>query len=201
LSNATVKWSGSDAGSGVASWQVQSRRAPYSGGFGSWSSATTFAAGTLAHTFTGLSRGYDYCYRVRAVDAAGNMSAYSAPRCTALVLDDRALAASANWTNNVGSSYYAGTARSTKHLNATLKRTGAQLDRLALLATKCPTCGTVGLYVSGELIGKVSLHATTTRNQQLIKLPAFGYRTGTVMIKVLTSAKLVRIDGLGISRT
>jgi hypothetical protein len=55
--------------------------------------------------------------------------------------------------------------------------------------------------VNGALIGKVSLHATTTQNRRLITLPAFTYRTGTVTIKVLTSGKLVRIDGLGISRT
>jgi hypothetical protein len=201
MSTATVKWTGADAGSGVANWQVQWQRAPYNGGFGAWSSPATFAAGTLSHTYTGLARGYDYCYRVRSVDRAGNSSAYSTSRCIAVVLDERSLTVSSGWTINTSSAYYGGSAVSSKHVNATLKRTGAQLDRLALLATKCPTCGSVGLYVSGELIGKVSLHATTLRNQQLIKLPVFSYRTGTVTIKVLSSGKLVRIDGLGISRT
>jgi hypothetical protein len=197
----TVRWTGSDSGSGLASWQVQWQRAAYNGGFGSWSAPASYPPGTLSHAYTGLIRGYDYCYRVRSVDAAGNLSAYSAPRCTAVVLDDRALTTSANWTRNVGTAYYTGTATSSKHLNETLTRTGARLDRLALLATKCSTCGTVGLYVNGALIGKVSLHATTTQNRRLITLPAFTYRTGTVTIKVLTSGKLVRIDGLGISRT
>ena len=86
-------------------------------------------------------------------------------------------------------------------LNATLTLDGAQLDRLALLATTCPTCGKVGVYVNATLIGTVDLHAATAHNRQLIALPPFALRTGTVTLKVLTAGKLVRIDGLGVSRT
>jgi hypothetical protein len=199
--SATVKWSGSDVGSGVASWQVQWQRAPYNGDFGAWSSPASYAPGTLSDTYGDLARGYDYCYRVRSVDGAGNASAYSPSRCTSVLLDDRSLATSAGWARITGRAYYAGTATTTKHHNATLKRTGAHLDRIAMLATKCAACGRVGVYVNGELIGTVNLHASSTHNRQLIKLAPFSYRTGTVTLKTLTSGKLVRIDGLGISRT
>jgi hypothetical protein len=118
-----------------------------------------------------------------------------------VVLDERALTASGGWVINTSSAYYGGSALSSKHLNATLKRSGAQLDRLALLASTCATCGVVGAYVAGALIAKVNLHASSTHNRRLIRLAPFRYRTGTVTLKVLTGGKLVRIDGLGISRT
>jgi hypothetical protein len=200
-SSITVKWKGLDAGSGIASWQVQWQRAKYNGHFGAWSKPRTIPAGTSTKAFTKLPGGYDDCYRVRAIDAAGNTSAYSRSRCSAVVLDDRALTTSRGWTRGSGNAYYAGTVTSTTQRNATLTRSGAQLDRLALLATTCPTCGTVGVYVNGALVGAVNLQATTTRDRQLIELPSFGSRTGAVTIKVLTNGKLVRIDGLGISRT
>jgi hypothetical protein len=196
----TVKWTGSDTGSGVLSWQIQWRRAPYTGGFGAWSSSATLPASTLSHTYTGLAPGYDYCFRIRSVDRVGLVSPYSS-RCTAIPLDDRALAASSGWIRVTSSAYYAGTATYTTTLNATLTRSGAQLDRLALLVTKCAGCGVVGVYVNGVLIAKVNLYSSATYNRQLVQLAPFSYRTGTVSLKVLTSGKLVRIDGLGISRT
>jgi hypothetical protein len=199
--SARVAWSGSDGGSGVGSWQVQWQRARYDGGFGAWSSPTSYSGSTTSHTYTGLARGYDYCFRVRAIDAAGNTSAYSPRRCTSVLLDDRSLAASSAWTRITGSHYYAGTATSGKKHGAVLTRTHAQLDRLALLVTKCSGCGTVGVYVGTTLIAKVSLAATSTRNRQLIAVKPFSYRSGTVTVKILSRRKLVRVDGLGIART
>jgi hypothetical protein len=199
--SARVKWTGDDAGTGVASWDIQWQRATYKSTFGAWSTPDTFAANASSNGYTGLARGSDTCYRVRGTDSAGNTSAWSKSRCTAVLLDDRAFTASAGWSRIAGGGYYAGTASSTTRINATLTLVGAQLDRLAVLATTCPTCGLVGVYVKDALVGAVDLHAASTHERQLLTLPAFGYRTGTVTLKVLTSGKLVRIDGVGTSRT
>ena len=83
-----MAWSGADRGSGVASWQVQWQQAEYDGTFGAWSQPQVFPAGTLKKTFAGIAREFDTCYRVRGVDAIGNVSAFSPRRCTAVVLDD-----------------------------------------------------------------------------------------------------------------
>jgi hypothetical protein len=198
----SVSWTGSDTGSGVAYYDVRYVRAPYSGGFSGWPSTPPSGYGhltTTSKTVTGLLAGYTYCYEVRATDKAGNTSAWSAQRCTAIPLDDRALAASAGWTRGTGSAYWYGTITRTSTLSRTLTRTGAQLKRVALVFTRCSTCGTVGVYVNGALVGKIST-AGTAANKVVVILPAFSYRTGTVTLKVLTSGKPVYVDGLGISR-
>ncbi|WP_405069692.1 hypothetical protein OG558_08350 [Kribbella sp. NBC_01510] len=68
------------------------------------------------------------------------------------------------------------------------------------VATKCPTCGSVRVYVNNVAVGTVSLYNAKLQYRAVIALPAFGYRSGTVVVKVTSSGKLVQIDGLGTSR-
>ncbi len=199
-SSTTVKWTGGDSGSGVASYRVQWRRAPYNGTFGTWSSPLVLSASTVSHRFTRLAAGYDYCFMVEAVDKAGNVAGAS-QRCTAIPLDDRSLTAGNGWKRLTGSKYYLHTATNTKLRGKELSRTGAKVRRVAIVATKCASCGVVGVYVRGVLMAKVSLYRAKTAHRQLIVLPRFSYRTGKVTLKVRTRGKTVRIDGLGISRT
>jgi hypothetical protein len=65
----TVSWTGTDTGSGIASYDVDVR----DGSSGSW---TTWKSGTVetSATYTG-SAGHTYYFRVRARDAAGNLEA------------------------------------------------------------------------------------------------------------------------------
>jgi hypothetical protein len=200
--SAKVDWAGTDAGAGIAHYALRYRRAAYNSGFGAWTQPSAWQNLTArAVTATGLSRGYDYCYSVSAVDKAGNSSAWSSARCTAVPLDDRALTASRGWRSITGSAYYNHTARTATAHGSTLSRASATLDRVALLATTCRGCGTVGVYVGKQLLARVSLAATATHNRVLKPLPVFRMRTGTVSVKVLTSGKRVTVDGLLISRT
>jgi hypothetical protein len=116
-------------------------------------------------------------------------------------LDDKPLTASSGWTRVTATGYYLNTYSATTHLNATLTRTGAQFDRIALVATKCPTCGKVGVYAGTTLLGTVSLVATTTVHEAVIVLAPVSLRTATLTIRVITSGKVVQIDGLGVSRS
>ena len=203
-SSVTVSWSGSDTGgSGVGKYQVRYTRAAYNGGFEAWSYPSSWQAlTTTSLTQSGLVRGYDYCYSVRATDKAGNASAWSAKKCTAVALDDRALAATTSgWTRASNSKWWNSTATTTTTLHATLTSTGAQLDRVGIVATKCASCGIVGIYVGSTPIGKINLHAASTAYRQTLLLPKFSYRTGTIVVKVLTSGKTIQIDGLTTSRT
>jgi hypothetical protein len=65
----TVSWTGTDTGSGVASYDVEVR----DGSSGSWATWKSGTAGTSA-AYTG-SAGHTYYFRVRARDAAGNLEA------------------------------------------------------------------------------------------------------------------------------
>jgi len=203
-SSVKVTWTGSDTGgSGIAKYQVRYARAAYNGGFAAWAYPSSWQALTgTSLTHTGLAQGYDYCWSVRAIDRAGNASAWSANKCTAVALDDRSLAATTSgWTRATSSVWWNSTATTTKTLNATLTRTGAQLGRVGVVATRCAGCGIVGIYVNGVLIGKINLYAASTAYRQTLLLPKFSYRTGTVVVKVLTSGKTIQMDGLAVSRT
>jgi hypothetical protein len=194
----TAGWSGSDAGSGISTFDVRYQRAPYNGGFGAVVTPYTRVTGR-SHVFTS-SPGYTWCYAARSRDAAGNLSAWSAYRCSATPLDDTALVAGAGWSRASGiPSYYGRTFVSTSTLGATLTRTGVQAQQLTLLAVRCPNCGTVGVYLNGRLLANVDLHSATS-GHATIPLPRFSLRSATVTLKAMTSGKLVRIDGLASTR-
>jgi hypothetical protein len=152
-------------------------------------------------TANGLAAGYDYCWSVRAIDKAGNASAWSAARCTAIALDDRSMTRSSGWHLSSGTAYYLRTLTSTTHLGAAMSRSGASVARVGVVVTTCASCGKVALYVGSKLIGTVDLHSSTTRHRVVKLLPKFSLRNGTVKVKVLTSGKSVAIDGLVVSRT
>jgi hypothetical protein len=200
-SSIPVSWSGADWGSGVAYYQVRWNQAAYNGGFGAWQYPAGWQKLTSTTvTLTGAVPAVGYCFQVRAVDKVGNTGAWSAQKCSAVALDDRSLGASAGWSRVSWSLFYRGTATQTSKTGAYLTRPGAALTRVAVVATRCPTCGTVGVYVNGSSVGTVNLYSATTVRQAVIALPPFSYRTGAVTLKVLSSGKSVQLDGLGISR-
>jgi hypothetical protein len=199
--SATVSWTAKDTGSGVAAIQLRHRTSAWSAGFTPWSAATAEPASATHAAVSGLKRGTDYCYSVRAADHAGNWSAWTPQRCVAVPLDDRALVAGKHWTRASGSVYWNGTATVSATKNAVLTLAKAQLDRIALVATRCPSCGLIGVYVGGTLIAKVNLAAKATANRVLIALPSFSLRSGTVTLKVLSAGHSVQVDGLAIIRS
>ncbi len=77
----STKWSGSDQGRGVQSFDVQ-----VSDNGSTWIDWYTWAVGTSA-SFTGQS-GHTYCFRIRARDYAGNLGSWTtASRCTTFYAD------------------------------------------------------------------------------------------------------------------
>lgn len=196
----TVSWTGAtDSGSGIKSYMAYASRAPFNGPFGAPAVfKTTLGPGSGSFQ---AKPGNTYCFTVRANDNAGNVSAASAQKCSAMPIDDPSLSG-AGWTRAKGQAgFYQGTYASSLAKGATLTRTGVQAKRLALVATKCPTCGAVEVRMGGTLLKKVSLAAATTQKKQLIPLASFpGVVAGTVTITVATSGKPVFIDGLGVSR-
>lgn len=197
----TASWTGADSGgSGLASVDLRAIRAPYDGPFGSWQApASTQRLLSRSLDVAAPDQGWTQCFSTRSRDAAGNVSPWTASRCTAVPLDDRRLLASSGWTKATTSGWYAGTSTVTTRLGATLRRSGLQTRRLHLLALRCPTCGRVGVYVGTTLLTTVDLSATSTL-RATIALPTFSLRTTSVTLKVLTSGRTVRIDGLVTSR-
>ncbi|MGW2788078.1 fibronectin type III domain-containing protein [Streptomyces populi] len=197
----TTTWSAKDTGAGVANADVRWQRASSSGSFSSWTYPSTWQKTTTANVkLTSAARGYTYCFSARARDKAGNQSAWSAPRCTAVVMDDRSLTASTGWSRTTGSAYYAGTATVTSKAKVTLTRAVVQTKHIALIATRCPSCGSVAVYWNGSLLKTISLHATTTQRQAVLDVTNFtSVKSGKLTLRTQNTAS-VQIDGIGLSR-
>lgn len=201
--NASVplRWSASDAGSGVATYDVRWRRATFSTGFGSWRYPSSWQRTSATRASLSVAAGDDYCVSMRARDVAGNVSRWSPSTCVARALDDRALSrATTGWVRRTGSVFYEHTVTHTSGYHRSLTLSGVQLDRLGLVVTTCASCGRVALYVGSRLIGKLDLRSARVRHR-LLMLPRFAYRRGKVTVKTLSSGKTVDVDGLVVSRT
>jgi hypothetical protein len=143
------------------------------------------------------------CLSVRAHDADSAVSDWSEPTCTAVPLDDRSLVRAGTWSVGSDVAYYRSTYLRTTTAGATLTRTGLASYWVALLATTCPTCGTVQLFLgtSTKPFRTVSLASPTTVTSKLIAvhdadLVDSSLIRGTLTIKVVSSGKPVTIDGL-----
>jgi hypothetical protein len=185
----------------VANTDVRWIRAPFNGPYGaavyprSWQ-ATTAARATLS----GAAPGYTYCFSARARDNAGNVSPWSPPRCSAVALDDRSLAATAGWSRVTGNAFYRSTATVTARPGVSLVRTRVQARYIYLVATRSPSSGIVGVYWNGHLVKVVNLHARTTTRQRVLGVAFFRtLHGGTLVIRTLTRQP-VQIDGVVLAR-
>jgi hypothetical protein len=194
----TVKWSGTDV-SGVVNYDVQSSTAAYNGGFGNWSNFRTTTTSTSGE-FSGSS-GHTYCFGARALDKVGNISGYTTPKCIAVPLKASGLTFAGGWTSASSSVYYGGSARTSSQFGATALRTDAHAERISLVVTKCPGCGTVQVRWNGTPVANLDLNATTTSHKKVLLVTTFpSAQVGDVQIVVTSVNKPVTIEGLAIYR-
>ncbi len=197
--SARVHWTARPGTDPVTGYEVRVRRAAWNGGLGAYAALVT---GTTATSATlALSAGSTACVSVQARDVAGRASGWSAETCTSAPLDDRSLARFGTWASGTGSAYYRGTFRRAAGLGSRLVRTGVVARRLALVATTCPTCGSVRVYWGSTLLRSISLVSATTVTRRVITIATFpSARSGTVTIRVASSGRRVIVDGLAIRR-
>jgi hypothetical protein len=191
----SVTWGGADD-RGVTGYDVRYRSAAWNKQLGGYVSPAALQNTDATSAAVAGSAGSLYCFSVRARDAAGNTSAWSAERCTAKPLDDTSLTAKGAWKTTKGKSFYGGTTSTSTAKGATLTKTGVLAGRIALVATKGKGMGQLGVYYNGKLVQKVKLAATRTVTKSVIALPKFTTKKGTVVLKVLKPGKGVQIDGL-----
>ena len=200
-SSATTKYAGSDAGSGVASYDVSYTLAKWDGGFGSPVKPSGWQHTTATHESTSVALGHEYCFTAVARDGAGNVSPPSTRHCQVAPLDERSLSRSAHWTTTSSSAAYRHTLTSTTTKGATLTLKGVRAHRLALVLQSCATCGRVKIYVGKTLIATVDTHSASTKNKVIKILSSFSLRTADVRIVAADAGKRVVVDGLGVSLT
>jgi hypothetical protein len=186
--------------SGVAAYDVRYRRAsfagPYSGYIQPWT-GTTATSMDLA-----VAAGYEYCASVRAKDKLGNVGAWSAERCFSRPLDDRSMTlATTGWARGTSTRFYYGTDTQTTLIGKALTRT-VQGKRFFLVATRCPTCGSVAVYLGSRYLTTVNLTYPTTHYQVVLGLPVQSTLfSGTLTVRTLTTGRTIQIDGLAVGRT
>jgi uncharacterized protein YjbI with pentapeptide repeats len=152
-------------------------------------------AGTRA-TFAGA-RAHRYCFWVRAHGQGGVVGAWSAPRCTTVATDDRALSASSGWKRGLGAGWLAGTYTSTTGRGQLLVFGTPYVHQLGVVATTCPTCGSLTLYVGRTKVGTISLVSPTTVLRKALTVKRLKTRVhGAIRIVVTSSKSRVTIDGL-----
>ena len=190
-----VQWNGSDA-TGVTGYNVRYTKAAWNGKPGApvvWKSKTLSTSATFAGAL-----GYEYCFSSQAFDAAGNVSGWSAAKCTALPLDDRALTASAGWKKLTGKNFLNSTAMQALAKGKTLTKKGAIAGRAVLYVDKGKGFGSVVVLYNGKVVKTISLAATKALTKVAVALPKVTKAT-TIVIKT-ASAKTVQIDGLLLAR-
>jgi hypothetical protein len=194
LSSTTLRWTGSDAGSGVASYDVRYRRAAWNGTWSSYRALVTATTSTARATT--LAAGFTYCFSARARDRAGNVSGWTSPRCVARPIDDRALTATKGWSRRTGSGYYGGTYSVATRKGAALTRSGGRAVQVAVVVTKCANCGSVAVYAGSTRLGVIKLAAAKTARRTVVVLPRFSLRTFTLTLRVTSSGKPVQVDAV-----
>ena len=190
-----VSWSGRDVGGAVAWYQVQRAvKAPGAalGGYRDWGGARTATSATM----TGARPGFGYCFRVRAVDTTGNVSAWSAPRCSTMAGDDRVLAGRVGWSRPVVRTAYLRTVTTSRTRGAVLVLARSRGSSLALVVTTTPGGGVIGVYVKGR---RVAVVPTTARRTTLKVIVAVKVRTTGLPVVLRVEApgtRGVTIDGI-----
>lgn len=195
-----VEWSSTDNSGTVTKYDIHVRTGKYGGDFGPYQPYMLGTASTSG-MFTGQ-QGYTYCFQGRAYDPDNNVSGWGLRRCTAIPLDDRRLAIDAgSWTRAAGNGYYLKTVSRAQDEGAALRVKDLKVRRIVLVATTCPGCGSVDVYLNQRKIGSVDLQSATMKKRVLIKVAEwFAIHKGTLRIVVTSDGKPVEIDGVGLSK-
>jgi hypothetical protein len=111
---------------------------------------------------------------------------------------------SAGWATVRGRGYYLGGALLATRRGATLSMDVAT-SGLGIMATTCPSCGAIKVYVDGVDYGKFSLRSSRTHYREVVYWSDNGEEgffgedgdsSSTIAIKVTSTGRPVIIDGI-----
>ena len=150
--------------------------------------------------FLGMKAG-DYLFTVAAVDSAGNVDPTPAKERWTVPMNNTLFKThSKQWEKRQGRGYFQDSYSITDKRGAYIEQAKQGFRSLVLVATRCPGCGTVKVFLKDTLLRTVRLTSDTTDKRQVI--PVASWRkphAGRVRIVVKSSGKDVIIEGLGFS--
>lgn len=161
-----------------------------------WKSATTASSAK----FWASTLGKNYCFRARARDYAGNVSSYSAERCTAVPYDNKAtsISYSTGWTSSTIAGAYQSSLKTATKKGAkfTFKFTGKQVS---FIAKKTAKSGKAKVYIDGVYWKTVDLYSATTQNRKQVASRVWGKSGRHKITVILTGTKNAKSKGTGVS--
>jgi hypothetical protein len=195
-----VKWSGADALSGIASYQVQRKVGP-KGTWKNWKTNTTARSAKFK-----AKPGTNHYFRVRSKDNAGNVSAWSKAKRTTVPYDNNSLISNRSGFGGLfkkaSSGYYLGTTRfsTKKGETITYKFTGKSV---ALIGPKAKNRSQAKIYINGKHVKTIDARAKKLNHRKVLYSKAFKKGgTRTITIENLGTAGRSRfdVDGLAVGR-
>ena len=195
-----VRWTATDAESGLGAFDVRYRQAAVGRDFGSYFDWQKAEAKLRVATFKARP-GYTYCFSTRATNGAGVTSGWSREACTGIPLGALAFSPAKPWVKAQSRAYYLGTSIAAAAKSAKLTKRLVAARHIGLDATRCPTCGGIFVVWNGKLLRRVSLGGQAVKRRVLIPLASFhAPQTGTLKLEIASNGKSVRIEGLAITR-
>jgi hypothetical protein len=189
---ARLTWTGSDAGSGIASYDVQRS---YDGG-----TFTTIAAAKTGTTLdVTLTPGHSYRFRVRARDAAGNLGAWSPSYTWYAALTQQsstALKWAGTWTSASNSQTSGGSAKSSTAAGASVSYAFSG-RAIAWVTTLRADAGQVQVWVDNVLVKTLDTRGAATRYRQIVfskYWTSYGAHTIKLVVVGTAGRPLVTVD-------
>jgi hypothetical protein len=138
-------------------------------------------------------------YRVRSVDLSGAPSPWSMAIMNTLegVQEDApTVTYGGSFTRRTGTTFWGGAMKSTTAGNTWASVT-VQRQAVALIGTKCPTCGTLRVVVDGQLYATVNQYSATTQHRQVIftYVPVKASQTIRLVNSATSRRPTMNIDG------
>jgi hypothetical protein len=192
-----LTWSGGDGGSGIERYELAQQTD--SGGY----SVTPTSVTSTSHTKT-LTPNHTYFFRVRAVDRAGNRSAWMYGSSFILKASSEASGAikyTGTWATGSSSAYWGGALRyaSAAGAKATYTFTGRAV---AWVSLKAPNRGKAAIYVNNTYITTVDLYSSTAQFQRVVWSGKWSTSaTRTLEIRLLGTPTRPRVDVDGFAFT
>lgn len=193
-----IYWSGSDAESGVASYDVQRS---YDGG-----AYTTIASAITSPSLNvTMNIGHTYKFRVRARDNAGNVGAWTTAYSWGAALRQNnysSVVYTGSWSTTTAASASGGSFRasSSAGASATLAFSGRAVG---LVTTLRPTGGAVQVWVDGVLISTIDTYSDTTVYRQVVfnrNWTSYGSHTIKLVVVGTPGRPSVALDAFEIVR-
>jgi hypothetical protein len=193
-----LKWTGTDAESGIGRYELQQ-----STDSGLWATvSTSLMVPTLDRL---LSSGHTYRFRIRAVDKAGNASPWKTGitfKLSAAQQSSSVVHYKGTWATSSSSTYWGGSTKSSSTKGSTVSYTFTGKS-IAWIGAKGSSRGKAAIYINGVYKATVDLYSSTTLKQRLVWSANYSTSaTRTLTIKVLgTSGRpRVDVDGFAVGR-